>query len=41
VNWLYNNYQTLEKLEENEYDLLTITIDYENIILNKNNPKFV
>lgn len=41
ISWLYRNYQTLEKLEENEYDLLTITIDYENIIIKNRKPKFV
>ena len=41
ISWLYRNYQTLEKLEENEYDLLTITIDYENIIIKNRKPKFI
>lgn len=41
IKWLYNNYEEMENLEENEYDLLTITIDFENIILDSKKPSFI
>lgn len=41
IKWLYNNYQNMENLEENEYDLLTITIDFENIIFDNKMTSFI
>lgn len=39
--WLINNFEQAEKLEENDYDLLTVTIDYEKVIINNQNVDFV
>lgn len=41
TKWLVNNYENEEKIEENEYDLLTITIDFEKVIINNNDVDFV
>ncbi len=39
--WLVANFDNAEKLEENEYDLLTVTIDFEKVIINKETIEFV
>ena len=41
IAWLLDNFNTSETLSENEYDLLTITIDYEKVILNKQILEFL
>lgn len=41
TEWLINNFDNAEKLEENDYDLLTVTIDYEKVIENNTNVDFV
>lgn len=41
TKWLVNNFDKAEKLEENDYDLLTVTIDYEKVIINGTNVDFV
>lgn len=41
TKWLVNNFDKAEKLEENDYDLLTVTIDYEKVIVNNMNVDFV
>lgn len=41
TKWLVNNFEQAEKLEENDYDLLTVTIDYEKVIINNTNVDFV
>ena len=41
TKWLMNNFENVDKLEENEYDLLTITIDFEKVIINNNDVDFV
>ena len=41
TKWLVDNFEKAEKLEENDYDLLTVTIDYEKVIINNTNVDFV
>lgn len=41
ISWLLDNFDTSEILSENEYDLLTITIDYEKVIINKQKLEFL
>ena len=36
-----NNFDNAEKLEENDYDLLTITIDFEKVIINNTDVDFI
>ena len=41
TKWLMNNFDNAEKLEENDYDLLTITIDFEKVIINNTDVDFI
>lgn len=41
TKWLMNNFDDAEKLEENDYDLLTITIDFEKVIINNTDVDFI
>ena len=41
TKWLMNNFDNAEKLEENDYDLLTITIDLEKVIINNTDVDFI
>lgn len=41
TKWLVENFDRAEKLEENDYDLLTVTIDYEKVIIKGENVDFV
>ncbi len=35
LSWILNNFDTVQQLEENIYDLLTVTIDYEKVFVNQ------
>lgn len=41
ITWLLDNYEDSETLSENEYDLLTITIDYEKVLIKKKPLEFL
>lgn len=41
TKWLMNNFDNAEKLEENDYDLLTIAIDFEKVIINNTDVDFI
>ena len=41
TKWLMDNFDNAEKLEENDYDLLTITIDFEKVIINNTDVDFI
>lgn len=41
TKWLMNNFDNAEKLEENDYDLLTITIHFEKVIINNTDVDFI
>ena len=41
TKWLMNNFDNAEELEKNDYDLLTITIDFEKVIINNTDVDFI